>query len=484
MNKVPKLTLSFIRCFAAGLIAGCVSANAQTLIFSDNYNVANGNLDSATLAGRTNGVDAYGVLPQSAAIEQTINGNQLQLVAPGGDGTGDSGCMRFDSISSHGTLWDWSSGAGGTAITSAGGMTVSFNWTANNTTSSDWIFLAAGADSADSYGYGWKLLALSSATSAGIIIANDGEVQAWNAGVLAATGSFTPAGTSHTVKLDYEFNSWAVGSPVTVAVIVDGTFVLSDSFTWVHGAGAQYLDLGTYQESNLIDNFSVTTFGKTISAGFSPSTFVNIGELPWGSHVDNGSEWYSPTNSYGQPCVTMSNNELTLTSYYVPQNGYNYQSGVVYASTDVPAGGYNYATLDVDIYTPYAGTTGCWPAFWLDSAWTWPPEIDIAEFKGNEGGGNVWQNVDNTSGTWVCVISTVNPTAWHHYGLAVGPATYGNRTYQLYLDGVIKGEGSFLDTQGVPFSVIFNYAMEGSSGAPGPQYTTYIQAKNWKMALH
>jgi hypothetical protein len=52
------------------------------------------------------------------------------------------------------------------------------------------------------------------------------------------------------------------------------------------------------------------------------------------------------------------------------------------------------------------------------------------------------------------------------------------------LDGVIKGEGSFLDTQGVPFSVIFNYAMEGSSGAPGPHSTTYIQAKNWKMALH
>jgi hypothetical protein len=469
---------------AAGAMLGGLSASAQTVIFSDNYNVANGNLDTASLAGRTNGVDASGVLPQSDTIEQSILGDKLKLVSPGGDGTGDSGCMRFDSISNHSTLWDWSSGAGGAAITTAGGMTVSFNWSANNTTSSDWIFLAAGADSADVYGYAWKLLATSSATSVGLIIANNGSVQAYNAGVLGASGSFTPASTNHTVKLDYQFNSWAVGAPVVVSVFVDGQFVLTDEFTWIHGAGSQYLDLGTYQESNLIDNFNVSTFNGTISSGFTPANFANIGELPWGSHQDNGTEWYSPTNSYGQPCVTMSNNMLTLTSYYIPQNGLHYQSGVVYCNTDVPNSGYNYVTLDVDMYTPYAGTTGCWPAFWLDSAWTWPPEVDIAEFKGNEGGGNVWQNVDGTSGTWVCVISTVDQTKWHHYGVVLGPPAGGNRTYQLYLDGQIKGHGTFIDTQGVPFWVIFNYAMEGSSGTPGPTSTTYVQAKNWKMAVH
>jgi hypothetical protein len=222
----------------------------------------------------------------------------------------------------------------------------------------------------------------------------------------------------------------------------------------------------------------------TISSGFSSSTFVNDGELPWGSHEDNGTEWYSPTNSYGQNCVTMSGGVLTLTSYHIVQNGLHYQSGVVYCKTDVPNSGYNYVTLDVDMYTPYAGTTGCWPAFWLDSAWTWPPEVDIAEFKGNEGGGNVWQNVDGSDGKWVCVISTVNNTQWHHYGLALGPPSGGERTYQIFLDGVIKNQGSFKDAQGSPFWVIFNYAMEGSSGTPGPTYTTYVQAKNWIMATH
>jgi hypothetical protein len=482
-QKIPRPCLSVVA--AAGLLlAGLATAGAQTVIFSDNYNVANGNLDTASLAGRTNGVSAGGVLPQSAAVEQKISGDELQLVAPGGDGTGDSGAMRFDTIGNTSKLWDWSSGTGGSDITTAGGMTVSFNWTANNTTSSDWIFLAVGADPADVYGYNYKLLATSSATSAGIIFANNGTVQAYNESVLGASGSFAASGTSHTVKLDYQFNSWAAGTPVVVSVFVDGKFVLTDTFTWKYGAGSQYLQLGTYQETNLVDNFNVSTFTGTISSGFSAATFTNNGELPWGSHDDNGSEWYSPTNSSGQPCVTMTNNVLTLTSYYIVQNGYHYQSGVVYANTDVPNSGYNYVTLDVDMYTPYAGTTGCWPAFWLDSAWTWPPEVDIAEFKGNEGGGDVWQNVDGSSGTWVTVISNVSASAWHHYGLAMGPPSGGQRTYAIYLDGVIKNQGTFLDSQGVPFWVIFNYAMEGSSGTPGPTYTTYVQAKNWKMAIH
>jgi hypothetical protein len=467
----------------AGLIAGCVSANA-TVIYSDNYNVANTNLDAASLSGRTNGIDAYGVLPKSTTIVQQIKNNQLQLIPGGGDQTGDSACMRFNTITNSAKLWDWSNNTGGAAITNAGGMTVTFNWTAGNTNSTDWLFFAAGADSNDVYGINYKLLITSTNTASGIVIANNGQVQTYSGGVLYSSGAFIPTTTNHVVKLDYEFTSWAIGAPVNVSVIVDSNYVASGTFTWAHNLGGQFFNLGTYQETNYVDNFTVTTYTNTISSGFNSLNFTNNGTLPWGAHTDNGSEYYTVTNSYGQPCVTISNNVLTLNSYYIVQNGCNYQSGVVWAGAQVPSGGYNFVTLDADIYTPYAGTTGCWPAFWLDSAWTWPPEIDIAEFKGNQGGGNVWQNVDNTGGTWVCVISTVTPSLWHHYALALAPANGGNRFYQLYCDGVIKGTGSFTDTQGVPFSIIFNYAMEGSSGTPGPTTTTYIQVKNWKMALH
>jgi hypothetical protein len=333
------------------------------------------------------------------------------------------------------------------------------------------------------------MLATSTATSAGIILANNGQVQAFNAGVVSATGTFAPDNLNHTVKLDYQFNSWAAGDPVLVTVFVDGKFVLADTFEWLYGPGAQYFDLGTYQEKNLIDTFKIATFNGTISSGFSPATFVNTGEFPSGPHEDNGTEdngteWYSPTNSNGQPCVTMSNNVLTLTAYHLPHEDCHYQSGVVYCSTDVPNRGYQYVTLDVDLYTPNAGATGCWPSFWLESAWNWPPQIDLADFKGDKDGGNVSQNVVGTDAAWVCTPNTIDKDKWHHYGVVLGPPAAGARTYQLYIDGAVKGQGSFVDKQGVPFYVIFNYALEGSSGAPGPAETTYVQAKNWKLAIH
>jgi hypothetical protein len=223
----------------------------------------------------------------------------------------------------------------------------------------------------------------------------------------------------------------------------------------------------------------------TLVSGFSSSTMNYTGMLPWGSHVDNGSEWYCTNATNGKQAATMVNGLLTLNSFRWVANGYNYQSGVVWGKTTIPGSGYNYVTVDVDIYTPYAGTTGCWPAWWLDSAWTWPPEIDIAEFKGNVGGGNVWQNAVGSDGNWKVVISTVNKTAWHHYGLALGPISGGARTFQLFLDGVIKNQGSFPDAQGgVPFWVIANYANEGDSLTPGPTYDTYVQLKNYIVATH
>jgi hypothetical protein len=66
----------------------------------------------------------------------------------------------------------------------------------------------------------------------------------------------------------------------------------------------------------------------------------------------------------------------------------------------------------------------------------------------------------------------------------LGPPSGGDRVFYITLDGVIKNQGTFIDTAGSPFWVIFNYAMEGSSGTPGPTYTTYVEAKNWVMATH
>ena len=127
MKIVPKSFRSMVVA-VAGIVACCFTASAQTVIFSDNYKGADGDLDSASLVDRTSGLDASGVLPQSTSAQQTIAGGKLQLVCRGGAKSGTSGGMHFGTIGSPGTLWDWSSGAGGSAITKAGGMSVSFNF--------------------------------------------------------------------------------------------------------------------------------------------------------------------------------------------------------------------------------------------------------------------------------------------------------------------------------------------------------------------
>jgi len=212
----------------------------------------------------------------------------------------------------------------------------------------------------------------------------------------------------------------------------------------------------------------------TLASGFSTSVWNSNGTLPWGSHTDHGSEYYQTWNA------EFGNGYLTLHSIY-NTGGHRYESGTAWGKVTVPSSGYSYVTVDVDMYVPVAGTKGCWPAWWLDSAWNWPPEIDIAEFKGN---GNVWQNAIGSSGGWSVVQTGINASQWHHYGLALGPASGGKRTYQLFFDGSIKNQGSIPDVQGVPFWVIANYAMEGDSGTPGPTYNTYVQYHNYVLATH
>jgi len=486
--KLMKMaSIWYIRCAVAavGLIAGVWSVPAETLIFSDNFHVADGDLDSASMANRTSGMNASAIQWLSTPVPQTIVSNRLQLMCKGEEGTGASGGVRFVAAGDPATQWDWSSGAAGDAIIKAGGMSVSFQWTAPENMATRWMYLAMGCDPVSiNYGTGWKLLAISSTTSSGILFENNGTLQAWSTGVMTASNNFDASSLDHFIKIDYQFDSWAAKSPVTANLFVDGKFMLTQTFVWKYGPGSQFMSIGTYQQSSLVGDFKVSTFNGTLSSGFSPATFVNKGELPWGAHQDAGTQWYCATNSRGQPCVSMNNNILTLTAYPIPTNNFHYQSGVVYAVIDVPDDGYNFVTCDVDMFTPKAGTAGCWPVFWLDSAKTWPPEVDVAEFKGNTGGGNVWQNVDGSDAKWVCAVNTISPSKWHHYGVALGPPVSGMRSYQLYIDGGIRGEGSFADQQGVPYCVVFNYSTEGDSGSPGPSEATSIQARNWKMAIH
>jgi hypothetical protein len=247
---------------ASLIIAGGMSANAQ-LIYSDTFAGSAQNIDGAPTTG-ISGVDGTGsgALPRAAAIESTIDGSgNLNILTPGGNGTGDSGYIRFGTIGSPSTIYDWAASPGASAITSAGGMVISFNWTANDTTSGNWIFVEAGAKSGSqtSGGYGYSSPIFDGGgNSGGVYIKNAGGAGAINNGVGQTSGpGFTPTGVNHVVTLDYAFTSFASGSAVSLTAIVDGTTVQTDSFTWQNSYN--YLNIGSYQESNLISNLQITT---------------------------------------------------------------------------------------------------------------------------------------------------------------------------------------------------------------------------------
>ncbi len=250
--------LPIVAAVAGLIVAGGWSATAQTVIFSDTF-AGSGNLDSSSTAG-ISGVDNT-ALPQSAAIEHTVGSGNLQLLTPGGSGSGDSGYIRFGTIGSPSTLYNWAASPGASAITSAGGFVVSFDWTAADTTSDNWIYIEAGASSASqtSGGYGYSSPIFDGGgNSGGVFIKNSGGAGAFNNGVQQTSGpGFTPESVNHVVTLDYSFTSFAAGSAVSLTAIVDGTTVQTDSFTWQNSYN--YLNIGTYQENNLISNLQIVT---------------------------------------------------------------------------------------------------------------------------------------------------------------------------------------------------------------------------------
>jgi galactan endo-beta-1,3-galactanase len=117
---------------------------------------------------------------------------------------------------------------------------------------------------------------------------------------------------------------------------------------------------------------------------------------PWGGTDHNGGARMNP--SY----VTISNNTLTITAQPVSgqkpathagkQIAIHYLSGAVGAKQhfSVPSGGGLVFSASFQATT----TKGTWPAFWLTAVNGWPPEIDMAEWKGS---GKISFNTFNTS---------------------------------------------------------------------------------------
>ncbi|KAI0128760.1 concanavalin A-like lectin/glucanase domain-containing protein [Xylariales sp. AK1849] len=188
---------------------------------------------------------------------------------------------------------------------------------------------------------------------------------------------------------------------------------------------------------------------------------------PWGTDHNGGARM-------NQSQVQFSGGQLTLTAKKVTgqkdaSHGgqaikINYLSGAIHAKEHFNVshgGGYDFSG-------EFQATTtkGTWPAFWLTAVDGWPPEIDMAEWKGS---GKISFNTFNTSSvlSWDDVTYS-NPGDWHSIKCEVRDINQKDVQAKFYMDGSLVttqiGGGYF----GKPMYLIINLQMEGSSGSPGP----------------
>ncbi|RYO95118.1 hypothetical protein DL766_005354 [Monosporascus sp. MC13-8B] len=193
---------------------------------------------------------------------------------------------------------------------------------------------------------------------------------------------------------------------------------------------------------------------------------------PWGTDHNGGARM-------DRRQVQFSNGMLTLTARKVSGQPdavhggknikINYLSGAIHAREHFNVsrgGGYDF-TGEFKATT----TRGTWPAFWLTAVNGWPPEIDMAEWKGS---GKISFNTFNTSSvlSWKDVAYPT-PDRFHSIKCEVRDINQRDVSVKFYMDGTLIDThvgGNFF---GKP--MIINLQMEGSSGAPGPSSDTVYQ---------
>jgi hypothetical protein len=250
------------KALAALVVAACAGhASASVIIFSDNFNSPNGNIDSATDPAQYGGLLGSSVVVRAQTIESVISGNQLNLLSsnPGSN----TGAIRFVSATSTSSRWDFASGAAGAQILADQGMTIDFDWTPPDTLDR-WVSVSVGTPGVDG-----TFQVASSATDSGVLLRDNGGVAIYqnSASGTGSTPGFATASTHH-VTLGYSFTSFADGSPVTLNGYVDGTLAVTQTFAWNSNSGKQFIDFAANSGSGtLIDNFTISSIPEPGTLG-------------------------------------------------------------------------------------------------------------------------------------------------------------------------------------------------------------------------
>jgi hypothetical protein len=203
---------------------------------------------------------------------------------------------------------------------------------------------------------------------------------------------------------------------------------------------------------------------------------------PWGSDHNGTARMYGSSTDHNH--IYLNSGVLTMkavrinwdegTSTSDPHLPIHYHSGTVNTKTHVVVND-QFPNWEVKCDFQVPSVKGTWPAFWLTGVNSWPPESDIMEFKGNA---NNWQNTFRTSSDVTSTITAVSsPGNWHTYRAWITMVNATDVDIHYYIDGVWKAahRANFV---GKPLYVIIDLQMEGSSGSPGPNSDTYLNARN------
>lgn len=201
---------------------------------------------------------------------------------------------------------------------------------------------------------------------------------------------------------------------------------------------------------------------------------------PWGD-THNGAALMSSAQ-----VSIIDNAYLQLQSDYTgPQANdasLTYNSGTVYAQQHFTVAADGGLDFQANFVAPVA--QGCWPAFWLDGVNSWPPEIDLAEWKGN---GLISFNTFNSSSVVAAQDYTYSTptTAWHTILVELRPEADGTTLKaDFYINGQLFTTQYGASMVGEPFYMIIDYQMLGSSGSSGPTETTYFDVQSLSVTSY
>ena len=492
-----KLARAFVTgAFAILLGLTGLATHAQTVIWSDNFNIADtGSLDGSTQTGRHTGLLASSVVGRSGGVQLSISGNELNIFKTG---QGQDGRMRFADVANTGGRWDWASGTGGSTITTGGGMKIDFDWTAANNTSGDWISYSVGITPNSDV----NLRILNGGTASGIILKNNGTAQVFQNGSGGASASFNVSSLTRHVTLVYSFTSFADGSPVTLTAYVDGTQVMTQSFNWNANSGVQNMEISSYANGSRIDNFTVSTINTVVPPSLyltadttaSPSTNNGVSanvqsyvgrnltfSASFGGAQPMTNQWKVNTGSGFVLLTGATNTTLTLTNLQLANSGASY---ALYVSN--PAGASNSTPVTLTVLTaPTAISWNCDNYSTVTGPSEYAGVVSVANWTDSWIDGNQTANLRDSSGAATSLGFSCTSTAgwmiqaWTHPGPDAN-GTYNKELLNGYQDWGSQSSPSFT-LSGIPYTSYTIYVYL-SSDAPGRHGTVSVGSSQYDFS--